>query len=59
MKLKELLFVPGLSRNVLSVSKITEDGYTVVFGPRSCQIMNGKTVIAVGKKIGGLYYLQQ
>lgn len=59
MKLKELLYVPGLSRNVLSVSRITDEGYSVVFGPLDCRIMDGNTVIAVGKKCGGLYYLKQ
>lgn len=50
VKLKELLYVPGLSRNVLSVSRITEDGYTVVFGPVDCRIMDGETVLAIGRK---------
>lgn len=57
VKLKEVLYVPGLSRNVLSVSKITEEGFTVVFRPKDCWIMDGNTVLAVGKKIKGLYYL--
>lgn len=56
--LKEVLYVPGLSKNVLSVSQITEDGFKVIFGHRSCQIMGGDTVIAVGEKSGGLYYLK-
>lgn len=57
MKLKKLLYVPGLSKNVLSVSRIAEEGYTVLFGPSDCRIMEGENVIAVGKKSGGLYYL--
>lgn len=56
--LKELLYVPGLSRKVLSVSRITEDGYTVVFGQKDFRIMDGAMVLAVGKKSDGLYYLQ-
>lgn len=59
MKLKELLYVPGLSGSVLSVSRITDQGYSVVFGPTDCQILDGSTVIAVGKKCEGLYYLTQ
>lgn len=58
VKMKELLYVPGLSSNVLSVSRITEDGYTVVFSPRDFRIMDGETVLAVGRKNGGLYYLE-
>lgn len=59
MKLKELLYVPGLCRNVLSISRITEEGYEVLFGTKDCRIMEGNKVIAVGKKSGGLYYLKQ
>lgn len=59
LKLKELLYVPGLSRNVLSVSRITDEGYGVQFGPLDCRIMDGDKVIAVGKRSGGLYYLSQ
>lgn len=57
VKLKRLLYVPGLTRNILSVSRITEDGCTVVFESSRCRIMHGETVIAVAKKSGGLYYL--
>lgn len=58
-KLKELLYVPGLSGNVLSVSRITEEGYCVQFGLEDCHILDRGTVIAVGVKNGGLYYLKE
>lgn len=59
IRVKELLFVPGLSANVLSVSRITDEGYSVRFGPNDCCIMDGETVIAVGEKYNGQYYLKQ
>lgn len=59
IKLNNLLFVPGLTGSVLSVSQITENGYSVLFGPTGCRILEGENVIAVGKKCGGLYYLEQ
>lgn len=59
MKLKELLYVPELSGNVLSVSRITDEGYTVVFSSTNCRILDGSTVIAVGAKSEGLYYLTE
>lgn len=59
IKLKELLYVPELSGSVLSVSRITNEGYTVLFGPTECRIMDGNAVIAVGVKIDGLYFLKQ
>jgi len=31
MKLKDMLCVPGLRNNLLSVAKITDNGYTVTF----------------------------
>lgn len=59
IKLKELLYVPELSVSVLSVSRITDQGYSVVFRPNDCRILDGNTVIAVGKKNGGSYYLTE
>lgn len=59
VRLEGLLFVPGLSGNVLSVSRITEKGYSVLFGPTDCRIFKGEEVIAVGEKQNGLYYLKQ
>lgn len=59
MKLEDLLYVPGLCGNVLSVSRITGKGYSVLFGPTDYRILEGDNVIAVGEKRGGLYYLEQ
>ncbi|KXJ42089.1 hypothetical protein RP20_CCG028238 [Aedes albopictus] len=59
IKVKELLYVPELSTNVLSVSRMTDEGYYVQFGPKDCRILDGGIVVAVGEKIDGLYYLKQ
>lgn len=59
IKIEELMFVPELSVNVLSVSRITEEGYTVRFGSKDCIIMDGETVVAMGVRYNGLYYLDQ
>lgn len=59
INLKELLYVPGLPASILSVSRITDEGYSVVFEPRKCKILDGNSVIAVGEKSGGLYYLKE
>lgn len=59
VKLKDLQFVPGLSTNVLSVSRITDQGLCVQFGPKECRILDGSEVIAIGEKSGGSYYLKQ
>ena len=57
-KLMDVLYVPKLSYNLLSVSKATEAGATTEFNELGCQIYNGSNkLIAVAKKTGSLYYL--
>lgn len=56
--LSDVLYVPELSYNLLSVSKATEAGKRVEFHSTDCQIVDqeGK-VVAVGLRKGNLYYL--
>ena len=56
--LLEVLYVPGLAYNLLSVSKASEAGMTAVFSNSGCHIKtdNGK-VIAAGSRAGSLYCL--
>jgi len=56
-QLCDVLYVPQLSYNLLSVSKATEAGKRVEFHPLDCQIVNqeGK-IVAVGVRKGNLYY---
>ena len=57
-KLMDVLYVPKLSYNLLSVSKATEAAATTEFNEQGCQIYNGSNkLIAVAKKTGILYYL--
>ena len=57
-QLYNVLYVPKLSYNLLSVSKATEAGKRVEFHSTDCQIVDqeGKTV-AIGVRKGNLYYL--
>src|SRR4030066_1746381 len=59
-KLKDVLHVPGLSNNLLSVHKITKDNNcAVIFSDSHCafqDLATGKT-IEIAKEHGGLYYL--
>ncbi|KXJ83780.1 hypothetical protein RP20_CCG025484 [Aedes albopictus] len=59
IRLKELLYVPGLSENVLSVGRITDEGYSVVFNSKDCRIMDDRGVVAIGENDNGLYFLTQ
>ena len=57
-KLNDVLFVPNLSYNLLSVSKAAETGKITEFDETQCQILGtNKRIIAVAKRTGSLYYL--
>ena len=56
-KLHKVLHVPRLSYNLLSVSVATEHGKTVSFEKTGCQVLDKEKPVAVGNKIGELYYL--
>ena len=56
-KLHKVLHVPRLSYNLLSVSVATEHGKTVTFEKTGCQVLDKGKPVAVGDKIGELYYL--
>ena len=56
--LNDVLYVPKLAYNMLSVSKVTEANKTTRFGVANCQLLDGnRKLIAVGAKVGDLYYL--
>ena len=56
-KLKNVLYVPKLSYNLLSVSKASEARKTTKFDKCGCKILNQqKKVIAVATKHGNLFY---
>lgn len=58
-KLSNVLYVPRLSYNLLSVSMVTQSGKVVKFSENECRVMdeNGK-LIANAKKADSLYYIQ-
>lgn len=59
VSLKDTLHVPDLRMNLLSVGKMTDNGFTVVFGKRSAEVIDGKgRTVLVATRMNGLYYLQ-
>lgn len=55
----EVKFVPALSTNLISVSKLSQKGFKVSFDTDGCDIIDsGGTVVATGGRHGGLYYLR-
>ena len=57
--LKNVLFVPDISHNLLSVPKISAGGKLVQFSDKICKITDGCTTLAFGTKIGNLYALTE
>ncbi len=57
-KLHNVLFVPNLSYNLLSVSNVAEAGKSVSFEETTCNIFRSDgEMIAIANKVGCLYYL--
>ena len=57
-ELKDVLFVPELSYNLLSVSKIIQTGKIMKFIASECTIQNGnQRIVATASLIGSLYHL--
>ena len=57
--LQDVLYVPKLSHNLLSVSKASEAGKTTKFNKSGCEIFNeDNRLIAFGTKAGNLYLLE-
>ena len=53
-----MLFVPKLSYDLQSVTKVTGVGLNVSFDDYECRIAHADdVVIAVGKKVGSLFHL--
>ena len=56
--LENVLYVPKLFCNLLSISKITESGKFTEFSETKCKIFSKThSLLAIGDKIGKLYYL--
>ena len=59
VKLQDVLYVPNLSHNFLSLSKAAEAGKSTKFDKSGCEIMNSnKQVISFANHVGNLYYLE-
>ena len=62
MKMKEVLYVPGLKNNLLSISTLDKKGYKVSFIDGYILMWSkGKTleyVVVIGEEEGGLYKLK-
>jgi hypothetical protein len=61
--IRDVTYVPKLSANLLSVSKLAERGHTTIFSPNGCRIYRNARVkiegefIASAKEENGIYSL--
>ena len=62
MRMKEVLYVPGLKKNLLSISALDKKGYRVAFIYGQVLMWSkGNTledVVVIGEEEGGLYNLK-
>ena len=57
--LNDVLYVPGLTKNLFSISKATEQGLKAIFSKASCLLITDKGVVkAQGLRTGNLYHLK-
>ena len=57
-ELKNVLLVPKIDCNILSVSSLDKEGYTVLFSNSTCTIKKGNKICASAKLENNLYVLK-
>jgi hypothetical protein len=55
--LRDVLYVPSLHRNLISVSRLDKDGYSCLFGDGRCLIECNDTVISIAFRKNDLYLI--
>ena len=58
VNLTNVLYVPNLAENLISVKRMTEKGLTVIFDEENCYVKDKEEISEVGKMSGGLYKLK-
>lgn len=60
ISVNDVQLIPGLAANLLSVGKIVDKGYTVVFSRKGCEVIDKDgTCVATGSRSDGLFKLEQ
>lgn len=59
VKIENVLYVPSIRQNLISVKRLADRGYAIHFGDRSCGITFGSTQVAVGDIKDNLYELSE
>ncbi|GKC02913.1 retrovirus-related pol polyprotein from transposon TNT 1-94 [Tanacetum coccineum] len=56
--LKDVRYIPGLKRRLISVGQLDEEGYHVGFGDQQWKVTKGSLVVARGNKRESLYMVE-
>ncbi|GJX63381.1 retrovirus-related pol polyprotein from transposon TNT 1-94 [Tanacetum coccineum] len=56
--LKDVRYIPGLKRRLISVGQLDKEGYHVGFGDQQWKVTKGSLVVARGNKRGSLYMVE-
>ncbi|GJT67256.1 retrovirus-related pol polyprotein from transposon TNT 1-94 [Tanacetum coccineum] len=56
--LKDVRYIPGVKKRLISVGQLDEEGYHVGFGDQQWKVTKGSLVVAHGNKRGSLYLVE-
>ncbi|GJV43320.1 putative RNA-directed DNA polymerase [Tanacetum coccineum] len=56
--LKDVRYIPGLKKRLISVGQLDEEGYHIGFGDQQWKVTKGSLVVARGNKRGSLYMVE-
>ena len=59
VRIKEVLYVPGLDSNLLSVKALTEKGFSVIFKEKKCELFKDEILFAEASLFNSLYQLNE
>lgn len=59
MRITDVMYIPEMKGNLLSVKRLAQKGFEVSFSANRCEIKRNNEVIAFGDSVGNLYKLRQ
>ncbi|CAN6552325.1 unnamed protein product [Malus baccata var. baccata] len=59
LELKNCLYFPSCIKNLISISKLLQDGHSVLFDKMSCTLYLNGRIISHGNMIEGLFHLEK
>lgn len=59
IKIDQVIYLPDIQANLISIGKLVEKGFIVKFEERSCKIIKNGIVIAMADYVNGLFRLKE